>query len=98
MLNIIKHLTLLALALYFVGYVLCMIVVLLTTPLLVLMNLLLVEVPANIVLKRFNPRIWLPTLTWVWGITSLCQGLVHNQAGLFSVRFFLGVAEAGLYV
>ncbi|EJD40921.1 MFS general substrate transporter [Auricularia subglabra TFB-10046 SS5] len=70
-----------SLALYFVGYV-------------------LFEIPANVTiprsLKRFNPRIWLPLLTLTWGIVSVCQGLIHNQAGLFAVRFFLGVTEAGL--
>ncbi|KAH7337182.1 major facilitator superfamily domain-containing protein [Rhizoctonia solani] len=55
------------------------------------------EVPANIVLKRFNPKVWLPTLTLVWGIVSVCQGFVKNEAGLFVVRFFLGTAEAGLF-
>ncbi|KZP01379.1 MFS general substrate transporter [Calocera viscosa TUFC12733] len=55
------------------------------------------EVPSNIVLKRFNPRIWLPTLTLLWGITSIAQGLVSNQAGLYAVRFFLGTTEAGLF-
>ncbi|KAB5590571.1 transport protein [Ceratobasidium theobromae] len=54
------------------------------------------EVPANIVLKRFNPKVWLPTLTLAWGIVSICQGFVKNQAGLFAVRFFLGTTEAGL--
>ncbi|KAJ7134646.1 major facilitator superfamily domain-containing protein [Mycena epipterygia] len=55
------------------------------------------EVPANIILKRFNPQLWLPTLTLVWGIVSVCQGLVTNQAGLFGIRFLLGVTEAGLF-
>ncbi|KAJ7863090.1 major facilitator superfamily domain-containing protein [Mycena olivaceomarginata] len=57
----------------------------------------LFEVPANIILKRFNPQLWLPTLTLVWGIVSVCQGLVKNQAGLFGIRFLLGVTEAGLF-
>ncbi|KAL0961157.1 hypothetical protein HGRIS_006129 [Hohenbuehelia grisea] len=55
------------------------------------------EVPANIILKRFDPQIWLPTLTLVWGVVSVCQGLVTNQAGLFGIRFLLGVTEAGLF-
>ncbi|KAF5360501.1 hypothetical protein D9756_005021 [Leucocoprinus leucothites] len=57
----------------------------------------LFEVPANIILKRFNPQIWLPTLTLVWGIVSVCQGLVTNKAGLFGIRFLLGATEAGLF-
>ncbi|PPQ84437.1 hypothetical protein CVT24_009821 [Panaeolus cyanescens] len=48
-------------------------------------------------LKRFDPQIWLPTLTLFWGIVSICQGLVTNKAGLFGIRFLLGVAEAGLF-
>ncbi|KAH8825764.1 major facilitator superfamily domain-containing protein [Flagelloscypha sp. PMI_526] len=55
------------------------------------------EVPANIVLKRFNPQIWLPTLTLLWGITTVGQGLVTNQAGIFGIRFLLGTTEAGLF-
>ncbi|KAF8645162.1 hypothetical protein AX16_007990 [Volvariella volvacea WC 439] len=57
----------------------------------------LFEVPSNIILKRFDPQLWLPTLTWLWGIVSLCQGVVTNQAGLFGIRFLLGVTEAGLF-
>lgn len=41
----------------------------------------LFEIPANIVLKKFNPRVWLPTLTVAWGITATLQCLVKNEAG-----------------
>jgi len=57
----------------------------------------LFEVPSNIILKRFDPQFWLPSLTLVWGIVSLCQGLVKDQAALLGVRFLLGVSEAGLF-
>jgi len=57
----------------------------------------LFEVPSNIILKRFDPQYWLPTLTLVWGIVSLCQGLVKDQAALLGVRFLLGATEAGLF-
>ncbi len=38
-------------------------------------------------LKRFNPQIWLPTLTLAWGLVSVGQGLIKNQAGLLGIRF-----------
>lgn len=41
----------------------------------------------SIRLKRFNPQIWLPTLTLLWGIVTICQGFVTNQAGLLGIRF-----------
>ncbi|KZT25394.1 MFS general substrate transporter [Neolentinus lepideus HHB14362 ss-1] len=55
------------------------------------------EIPANIILKRFDPQFWLPTLTLAWGISSIGQGLIHNQAGLYGIRFLLGATEAGLF-
>lgn len=55
------------------------------------------EVPANIVLKKFNPRVWLPTITVVWGITAVMQGLITNKTGFYVARFAMGVAEAGLF-
>lgn len=48
-------------------------------------------------LKRFNPQFWLPLLTLAWGIISVCQGLVTDQASLFGIRFLLGATEAGLF-
>ncbi|KAF8309895.1 MFS general substrate transporter [Clavulina sp. PMI_390] len=55
------------------------------------------EVPSNILLKRLSPRIWLSTIMVIWGIVMTTQGLVHNAGGLMTARFFLGVAEAGLF-
>lgn len=57
----------------------------------------LFEIPCNIILKRTTPRIWLPTLTIVWGIVATLTGIVYNLAGFLVVRFFLGVAESGLF-
>ncbi|GAA6063160.1 hypothetical protein JCM10212_006318, partial [Sporobolomyces blumeae] len=48
-------------------------------------------------LKRLNPKIVLPTLTILWGITSTLQCLVKNEPGFLAARFFLGVSEAGLF-
>lgn len=57
----------------------------------------LFEIPCNIVLKRTTPKFWLPTLTVVWGIVATLMGVTQNLAGFFAVRFFLGVAESGLF-
>ncbi|KAJ5227598.1 uncharacterized protein N7469_007604 [Penicillium citrinum] len=57
----------------------------------------LFEIPANVVLKRTTPRIWLPTLTLVWGIVATLLGVVQNYSGYLSSRFFLGVSESGLF-
>jgi MFS family permease len=55
------------------------------------------EVPCNIVLKIWSPKLWFPTLTVAWGVVSTLMGVTQNRAGFFIVRFFLGVAESGLF-
>ncbi|RAQ70474.1 MFS transporter [Aspergillus flavus] len=60
----------------------------------------LFEVPCNIVLKKTTPRIWLPTLTLVWGIVATLLGVVQNYAGYLVSRTgpaALGIAESGLF-
>jgi MFS family permease len=57
----------------------------------------LFEVPCNIVLKRWKPQLWLPTLTMVWGVVATLMGIIQNYSGFLAVRFFLGVTEAGLF-
>ncbi|KAL1304988.1 hypothetical protein AAFC00_003892 [Neodothiora populina] len=51
----------------------------------------------NVLLKRLRPSIFLPLIMIIWGICSVCLGLVHNFAGLATARWFLGMAEAGLF-
>ena len=55
------------------------------------------EVVWNVILKRVGPKLWLPTVTLVWGIIATLQGVVQNLAGFFVVRTFLGLAEGALF-
>jgi sugar phosphate permease len=52
---------------------------------------------SNVVLKRLKPHIWLPLTMVAWGIVMTFMGFVTNYSGLLAARFFLGLAEAGLY-
>ena len=56
----------------------------------------LVEVPSNLVLKKFRPSRWLSFITVSWGIVSTCTGFVQNFAGLVATRVLLGLLEGGL--
>ena len=73
----------------------------------------LFEIPSNLLLKRLNPRIVLPSLAVGWGIAATMQGLVLSPHGFYLARFcsspllhstittnsdaVLGVSEAGLF-
>lgn len=60
---------------------------------------ILLEVVWNVVLKRVGPKIWLPLITFVWGVVATLQGVVvynggsTGVAGFFVVRFVLGLTE-----
>lgn len=55
------------------------------------------EIPSNLLLKRFRPSVWLPSIMVAWGTVMTLMGLVRNYHGLLIARVFLGVTEAGLY-
>jgi MFS family permease len=48
------------------------------------------------VLKKMSPKIWLPLLTAVWGILTMCLGFVRSFGSFVTVRALLGIAEGGL--
>ncbi|KAJ5392417.1 hypothetical protein N7509_007907 [Penicillium cosmopolitanum] len=54
------------------------------------------ELPSNLVLKKASPKIWLPFLTALWGIITMCLGFVQNFGQFTAVRALLGIAEGGL--
>ncbi|KAF9269232.1 MFS general substrate transporter [Marasmius fiardii PR-910] len=55
------------------------------------------EVPSNVFLKRLRPSLWLSGLMLLWGVMMTVQGLVHDFGGLVTMRWFLGMFEAGLF-
>ena len=55
------------------------------------------ELPSNLLLKKIGPRIVLPAICVSWGLITTLQSQIHNYAGLLACRFFLGLAEGGLY-
>jgi sugar phosphate permease len=57
----------------------------------------LAEPLTQILLKRFRPSVFLPVTMILWGICMTTMGLVHDYGGLLTVRWFLGLTEAGLF-
>lgn len=55
----------------------------------------LFEVPSNLILKKLKPHVWLSFCMFMFGLVTLCQGLVQNWGGLMTTRFMLGLFEAG---
>lgn len=52
---------------------------------------------ATVVLRKIGPRIFLPTITLLWGATMISFGLVKKWADLVPLRLILGSFEAGFF-
>jgi D-galactonate transporter len=54
------------------------------------------EVPSNLLLKKFGARATIARITMLWGLLSCLMMFVRSETMFYVLRFFLGVAEAGL--
>jgi MFS transporter, ACS family, tartrate transporter len=55
------------------------------------------EVPSNLLLNRFGARRWIARIMVTWGLLSMGTAFVTGWVGFLTLRFLLGVAEAGLF-
>ncbi|KAK8080892.1 MFS general substrate transporter [Apiospora hydei] len=53
--------------------------------------------PASLVVKKVQPRRFIPILSIGWGLTSSCIGLVRTKHEFFVLRLLLGLFEAGYF-
>ncbi|KAJ3542784.1 hypothetical protein NM208_g395 [Fusarium decemcellulare] len=58
---------------------------------------ILAEIPSNLLIKKFKPSRWQSRIMFSWGVVTACTAAVHNTAGLYACRFFLGLTEAGMF-
>ena len=57
----------------------------------------LFEVPSNVMMAKFGPRVWMARILLTWGAVSMLSAFVQSANQLYVLRFLLGVAEAGFF-
>jgi ACS family tartrate transporter-like MFS transporter len=55
----------------------------------------LCEVPSNIILAKVGARRWIGRIMVSWGLVSVAMLFVEGKWSFYTLRFLLGVAEAG---
>jgi ACS family tartrate transporter-like MFS transporter len=55
----------------------------------------LFEIPSNLILARVGARLWIARIMITWGVLSIALMLVQGPLSFYTLRFLLGVAEAG---
>ncbi|SCU85515.1 putative tartrate transporter [Cupriavidus necator] len=58
---------------------------------------MLFEVPSNLIMHRVGARRWIARIMISWGLLSGVMAFVTTPLQFYTVRFLLGVAEAGFY-
>src|SRR5688572_12697851 len=57
----------------------------------------LLEIPGSIIVEKWSARKWISRIMITWGIMAACTALVKTPTHFYSVRFLLGLAEAGFF-
>src|ERR1700723_4620235 len=57
----------------------------------------LLEIPGAVIVEKWGARRWLSRIMVTWGIVSVGMAFVHTAPQFYSLRFLLGLAEAGFF-
>ncbi len=57
----------------------------------------LLEIPGTLLVERWSARLWISRIMVTWGIIATLMGFVHTVGQFYTLRFLLGLAEAGFY-
>ena len=55
----------------------------------------LFEIPSNLLLHKIGARVWIARILVSWGLVAVLTGFVRSVQQLYTMRFLLGLAEAG---
>ena len=57
----------------------------------------LCETPSSIIMYRVGAKVWMSRIMITWGLISAATTWAHSEPVFYTLRFFLGVAEAGFF-
>lgn len=55
------------------------------------------QLPSTIAVRRFGPRIWFATITFSFGLITMCTAFVTTWRQMIILRVLLGIAMSGVY-
>jgi MFS transporter, ACS family, tartrate transporter len=61
------------------------------------LSYVLFEIPSNVILARVGTRLWIARIMISWGLVSSAMMFVRSAAAFYTLRFLLGLAEAGFF-
>lgn len=56
-----------------------------------------IQLPCTIAERFAGPRIWFATITFIFGLLTLCTAFIHSWRQMMALRVLLDVAKSGIY-
>ena len=57
----------------------------------------LLEIPGTLIVEKWSARKWISRIMISWGIMAALTAIVKTPGQFYTVRFLLGLAEAGFF-
>lgn len=58
---------------------------------------ILLEIPGSLIVERWSARRWIARIMFSWGLVTIAMAFIRTPHQFYTVRFFLGLAEAGFF-
>lgn len=55
------------------------------------------QLPCTIAVRFAGPRVWFATITFIFGLLTLCTAFIHTWRQMIALRVLLGIAMSGIY-
>lgn len=55
------------------------------------------QLPCTVAVRFIGPRLWFATITFVFGLLTLCTAWIHTWRQMIALRVLLGIAMSGIY-
>ncbi|KAI9934451.1 hypothetical protein MW887_000065 [Aspergillus wentii] len=55
------------------------------------------QIPCTVAIRFVGPRIWFATITFCFGLITMCTAFIHTWKQMIALRILLGIAMSGIY-
>ncbi|XDG01052.1 hypothetical protein ABKA04_000667 [Annulohypoxylon sp. FPYF3050] len=55
------------------------------------------QLPSTLAVRTFGPRLWFSTITFCFGLITMCTAFIQTWQQMIALRVLLGIAMSGIY-
>ncbi|KAJ5247025.1 Major facilitator superfamily domain general substrate transporter [Penicillium chermesinum] len=55
------------------------------------------QLPCTVAVRFVGPRLWFATITFLFGLLTLCTAFIHTWRQMIALRILLGISMSGIY-